>query len=124
MRFWAVDDEIAGHFRRYERDGLRSLLEEAGYSGVKIISYGFPFQNLVRQLRLGVARRQYKEKAAWDKKKQTQESGFLLKRSPLLNLAALAVNKYTIYPFAAFASIFNGLDLGEGYLACATKPGG
>lgn len=121
QKYWSVDDEVVGHYRRYEKEDLRRQLSDCGYASIQIVSYGFPFENLIRLLRVGVAKLQYREKGAWDKKRQSQESGFLLKRNPVLNLVGLIINKYTIYPFALFASIFDGLNLGEGYLATARK---
>jgi len=121
-KFWSKDDEIVGHYRRYEKQGLYDKLAETGFSEISIISYGFPFENLVRLLRITLAKAQYQEKAQWDQKKQSQQSGFIVKRRPLINLLGLVLNKYTIYPLNLFASLFNGMDLAEGYLVSATKP--
>jgi SAM-dependent methyltransferase len=35
-------DEMAGHFRRYDRADLASVLERAGLDEIRIVSYGFP----------------------------------------------------------------------------------
>lgn len=122
QKYWSRDDEIVGHYRRYEKQELRDKLAEAGFSQIQIVSYGFPFENLVRLARIALARLQYKEKGGWDQEKQSQESGFMLKRRPVLSLVALVMNKYTLLPFNLFASLFNSLDLAEGYIASAFKP--
>ena len=31
QKYWAIDDEIAGHYRRYEKKNLFKILLEAGY---------------------------------------------------------------------------------------------
>lgn len=121
MKFWAADDELAGHFRRYEKGLLLELLTEAGFSHAEIVSYGFPFQNLIRLLRVGFARLRRRERSGWDKKRQSQESAFLLKRSRLTDALGLLVNRYTFYPLSLFASLFNHLDWAEGYVATAIK---
>ncbi len=121
MKYWSKDDEIVGHYRRYEKQELHEKLTEAGYSQINIVAYGFPFQNLVRLARISLARLQYKEKANWDQKKQSQQSAFMVKRKPYINLIGLVLNKYTIYPFNVVASLFNGMDLAEGYVVSATK---
>ncbi len=121
QKYWSKDDEIVGHYRRYEKEDLYAKLVEAGYSQIEIASYGFPFQNLVRLGRISLARFQYREKAGWDQRKQSQQSAFMLKSKPYLNIIGLVLNKYTMYPFSLFASLFNGMDLSEGYLACAIK---
>jgi SAM-dependent methyltransferase len=121
MKFWSKDDEIVGHYRRYEKQELHNKLTEAGYSQINIIAYGFPFQNLVRLARISLARLQYKEKATWEKKKQSQQSAFMVKRKPYINLIALILNKYTLYPFNVIASLFNDKDWAEGYVVSAIK---
>ena len=39
---WGSLDEHAGHFRRYERAQMRSLLLESGFERPEVLSYGFP----------------------------------------------------------------------------------
>lgn len=121
QKYWSVDDVIVGHYRRYERKDLYEKLTEAGYSQINIISYGFPFQNLIRLARLMLARFQYREKANWEKKKQSQQSAFMVQRNPYLDILGLVLNKYTIYPFCLFASLFKNVDVAEGYVISATK---
>ena|SRR5215216_3143314 len=122
MKYWSVDDVIVGHYRRYEKQELYQKLTEAGYVQVNIISYGYPFQNLIRLGRIAFAKRQYKEKANWNKKKQSQQSAFMVKRKALIDLFGLILNKYTIYPFALFSTLFNKMDQAEGYVVSAIKP--
>lgn len=50
-RFWGRRDVRAGHVRRYERDELFFKLHNSGFEVVKILSYGYPFFNVVRPLR-------------------------------------------------------------------------
>jgi cyclopropane fatty-acyl-phospholipid synthase-like methyltransferase len=121
QKYWSVDDVIVGHFRRYERHDLQKILREAGYSQIKIIAYGFPFQNLIRLVRIALAKFQYKEKVNWEKEKQSQQSAFMVKRRSYLDWMGLFVNKYTLYPFCVLASLFNNLDLAEGYVVSARK---
>lgn len=35
-------DEAVGHYRRYDREGLRKALATAGFRGAKVVYYGFP----------------------------------------------------------------------------------
>jgi SAM-dependent methyltransferase len=51
-------DVKAGHFRRYERDGLAATLRAAGFEPVAIRTYGFPLGNLLETARDAVAKRQ------------------------------------------------------------------
>jgi len=120
-KFWSFDDEIVGHFRRYEKPEIINKLTLAGFSKIKIFSYGFPFTNLIRFFRVKLAKRQYDEKSKWDRKKQSQLSAFLVNRKSILRLAAIIINKYTLYPLFLISSLFNRLDLAEGYVISAIK---
>jgi SAM-dependent methyltransferase len=44
---YSYQDKIAGHYRRYDVNQLRKLLTENGFSVRKIISLGFPLNNIV-----------------------------------------------------------------------------
>jgi 2-polyprenyl-3-methyl-5-hydroxy-6-metoxy-1,4-benzoquinol methylase len=50
-RLWDAYDLWAGHFRRYQRDGLRRLLEYAGFSVQKIECIAFPLGNILAPIR-------------------------------------------------------------------------
>ena len=121
QKYWSADDIIVGHYRRYERQDLREKLTKTGYSQIKIISYGFPFQNIIRLGRIALAKFQYMEKVNWEKDRQSQQSAFMIKRRYHADWIGLFVNKYTFYPFCVFASLFNKIDLAEGYVVSARK---
>ena len=121
QKYWSTDDIIVGHYRRYEKQDLQKKLTKAGYSQIRIVSYGFPFQNLIRMGRIILAKMQYKEKANWGKKSQSQQSAFMIKRKPYLNLLGIILNKYTFYPLNLVSSLFNKIDFGEGYVVSAEK---
>jgi SAM-dependent methyltransferase len=60
-RFSAAD-QLVGHFRRYEPEGLTALLEKTGFEQVKVREYGMPLgycleagRNLVGRRRLAAA---------------------------------------------------------------------
>ena len=49
-RFSRVDD-MAGHFRRYEKDELASRLRDAGFEPEVFWCYGYPLANLLMRVR-------------------------------------------------------------------------
>jgi SAM-dependent methyltransferase len=51
MSKWSAADEVGGHCRRYEKDGLRELLRECGYSVQVFWSYGFPVTSVTSRVR-------------------------------------------------------------------------
>jgi SAM-dependent methyltransferase len=42
QRLFGPSDTRVGHYRRYDRDDLISLLERSGFDDVRVLSYGFP----------------------------------------------------------------------------------
>ena len=51
MSKWNASDVWVGHFRRYEKDPLRNLITEAGFSVERVESYGFPVGNIIEPVR-------------------------------------------------------------------------
>ena len=117
---WARDDEMAGHFRRYEKSEIADLLSRHGLRLLEVISYGFPFVNLFRIARIMLANRQYAEKSQWSKDERTKDSGSMLK-GPLIASLGLLVNPVTIYPLCLVSSMFNSQDRSDGYLIISEK---
>ena len=64
-RLWNASDVWAGHFRRYTRNGLRQVVESAGFQVEHMECYGFPLSNIIEPVRARVhARRLDEEKVA------------------------------------------------------------
>jgi SAM-dependent methyltransferase len=117
---WARDDEVAGHFRRYEKTEIADLLSSHGLKPLEVISYGFPFVNLFRIVRVMLAKRQYAEKSRLSKDERTKDSGSML-RGPLIASLGFLVNPVTIWPLCLVSSLFNSLDRSDGYLIISKK---
>ncbi len=119
MKLWGTDDVGAGHFRRYEKDTLKQLLHTHNFVVRSLLSYGFPFMNLLKPLRIIAFRLLARRGTSFDEKEvQTKKSGVNIIRVPLMWLIS---NKYFLYPLIQFSRLFNNTDLGEGYLCVAQK---
>ena len=105
-KYWSVHDEGVGHLRRYERKELVDLLQTVGFTNIEVVSYGFPFVNILRFPRILLAKQQKTHNSSLSKKAQTQESG-LSQYRVMPELLGFLCNKYTIAPMAAFSSLFN-----------------
>lgn len=51
MSNWTASDVWAGHFRRYERQNIIALIQQAGFKIDVFESYGFPLANLIAPVR-------------------------------------------------------------------------
>ncbi len=111
-------DTMVGHYRRYERDGLKKLLESSELNVVNFANYGFPFTDIVRYLRRVLA----KDKnglSRKDMKTRTQASGVNPVKPPSF-LYKFDLEIF-ITPFYWFSKLFNSSDLSEGYLVLCEK---
>lgn len=54
---YSASDEFVGHFRRYDREPMRALLEQAGFTGIEIREYGMPLGYLLEGARKVFARK-------------------------------------------------------------------
>jgi len=120
MRYWSIHDEIVGHVRRYEKESVSNLLSKQGFSNIQVISYGYPFINWLRWLRIGLAKWQYKQKRQWNKKIQTQKSG-IIQTSQLVNMLGFVCNQYTVLPLCWLSSKYIHKNWSNGYVIIAEK---
>jgi SAM-dependent methyltransferase len=79
-RFGPVD-EMAGHFRRYDREGMTALLTEAGFSEIEIRRYGYPLGYVLEALKNLVAKRRLAAMANQSIAERTAGSGRFLQPS-------------------------------------------
>ena len=120
MKYWSKHDEIVGHFRRYEKQRIINILSDQGFQNICVVSYGFPFLNILRLLRILLAWFQYDSRVKWSKDRQIQQSGFI-QVNFLTSLLGVICNKHTVYPLNLLSCLFNGRDLSDGYVITAEK---
>lgn len=110
-------DEAVGHYRRYTREQVRSLLEDAGFESISVWSYGWPLGYLLESVRDRLARHQMRTDGSMDAR--TAGSGRSFQPADVLGpgtwLATL--------PFRALQWPFSRTRLGTGLVAAARWPG-
>jgi SAM-dependent methyltransferase len=107
-------DERAGHFRRYEKHQLSSLLSEAGYDSPTLLVYGFPLGNVLEHGRHVVARFR---PGAGTMDERTGRSGRAFQPPPVLGwLTGLATG-----PFRLAQRPFFDSSAGMGLVAVARR---
>lgn len=125
MKYWAYTDEFAGHYRRYEKDSLKKLLEDHGYNVISLISYGFPLINFTSFLRNFVLKNDGIFKYTGDKKELTKQSGMMNTRMQKKKITTFIVkilfNPLFVVLYINMLKIFVPLNLGDGYLCLAKK---
>lgn len=124
---WSASDVWAGHFRRYEREDLRRLLENCGFKVLAIECYGFPLANIVEPLRAWLHKRAMEGDRNAGSSTQSQtyksmrsgterkfEARFYRLQSGFVGSTIVRIN-------FALQSLFIRTELGTGYLALAQK---
>jgi len=106
-------DAAAGHYRRYERDELITLLEDAGFVAIEVRSVGFPAGFLLETVRNLVA-----TPVESSIEERTSASGRQLQ--PTRRSAWLTAS--VAFPFYPIQRAFERTDLGIGYVAWARRP--
>lgn len=124
MKLWNAGDEWAGHFRRYERDGLIRLLEDAGLRVERFECYGFPLANLTEKVSARGYRRTLRQGTndADSRRLNNDRSG--IDRGPLVRLFPFIRSwpgKLAIRLFTALQVPFLDRDWGAAYVLRATK---
>ena len=124
MGRWNIDDEVAGHYRRYERASFIALMQRCGLVDITITGYGFPLVNALRVPRLFLARLEYREMVKLSQKQRTETSSQIT-RGGLWKLLPLIVNPCTFYPLVTLTMFLDplstALDVSDGYVVVARK---
>jgi SAM-dependent methyltransferase len=123
-RRWGAGDEWAGHWRRYDRSDIESLLVSKGLAITHIECYGFPLGNLTEWVGERYYRKALLERTtAVDKEAATSESGvdraYYLKRLKLLDSP---LGRSLVRAANAMQDAASDSSLGVGYLVIARKP--
>jgi len=111
-----ASDELAGHYRRYEKNGIKSKLEEVGFRVLKLYNYGFPIANIAAPIRNYLMIKDHS--SGKYEKMNTIQSG--TDRNSQKKFAFL-INSFTMAPFLFLQKFFFDKDWGDGYIALAKK---
>lgn len=124
QRRWNPTDEWAGHFRRYESDGLVALLGRAGLEVREVECYGFPLANVLTAIRARTWQRgRASAEDAAVRAEGTAASGVERKHeSRLFPIQASMPGRLAMRAFCRIQRAFARSELGNGLLALAHKP--
>lgn len=129
MKCWTESDEAVGHYRRYERGHLRTLLAKCGYVVELFWSYGFPLTTMTRHLRPWLYRSRSKLICAKSKHDRTLrsslESTLTVSQSDGWTRCMILLVDGIAYGFHLAQLLFRTRDLGDGYIVVcrAVEPG-
>jgi SAM-dependent methyltransferase len=119
---FGTSDEMMGHFRRYEKEEVQQLFDQAGYQDIVVLNYGFPLLNLSLKTinALYALNNRSKEKLTdLTLDERTRMSG--ISNPDIVRRFAFLFDDFTIMPFAFLQKFFFKKDWGVAYVAYATK---
>ena len=99
--YWGIEDEIAGHFRRYTHESLRRAVESRGLSVRHLAGLNYPISNLLFPISERLVRRAERNKAALSLHERTKLSGNRNVRfkTTFPRFLRIALNDTVMYPF-------------------------
>ncbi len=100
-RHWGIEDEIAGHHRRYTIDSLSDTASTNGWRVTHIAGLAYPLANLTLKLSNALVRRGEQDRAALSLQERTERSGdrSVAWKTDFPSWVGALVNRRTLRPF-------------------------
>lgn len=100
---WGIEDEVAGHVRRYTRETLREAVEAAGFSVAHLAGLTYPVSNFLLRLSNRQVRRWEADRVALPLEQRTRLSGRreVPWKTSFPFIASVALNETALLPLHA-----------------------
>ena len=111
-RHWGIEDDIAGHCRRYTRQEVVQLARDNQWELQHMAGLTFPVSNLLLPVSNFLVRRGESQKLALSALERTKLSGRrqVKYKTHFPSMLGLLLNKYTLYPFHLLQKLFARSD--------------
>src|SRR5262249_35823696 len=111
-RHWGIEDEIAGHRRRYTHASLRDRLEELDFRVDHLAGLTFPVSNVLLPISNALVRRAEGHKRRLSEETRTRQSGTrsVPFKTNFPRASAVILNERALYPLHALQKRFRSSD--------------
>lgn len=111
-RDWGIEDDIAGHCRRYTRDEVRKLADAHGWRLQHVAGLTFPVSNLLLPVSNFLVNRSERNKLALSAQDRTVQSGrrSVKYKTHFPPVLALLLNRFTLFPLHLLQKMFSGSE--------------
>jgi phospholipid N-methyltransferase len=108
MKYWGIEDEIAGHFKRYSFNCFKIIAKEHNYRIVDCCGLTFPLSNVIFPFSNFLIKRAESKKLNMTKQEQTilSSNRKVLFKSDFPMFFYLLLNEFTLFPFHILQRIF------------------
>jgi SAM-dependent methyltransferase len=111
-RHWGIEDEIAGHLRRYTRQGLRSRLEQLGWRVDHLAGLTYPLSNMLLPISNRLVQRAERDRLELSPMERTVRSGHRCVggKTAFPKPFSLVLNPVTMYPMHMLQKAFRNSE--------------
>lgn len=109
---WGIEDEIAGHYRRYTRTRLFDLFSHSGWTRSHIAGLTFPLSNALLPISNFLVRRAESNRLGFSELEKTKFSGRrnVSFKTHFPSILGLFLNPYVLYPLHLLQKFFRESD--------------
>lgn len=110
--YWGIEDEIAGHCRRYTRSELQSKLVNAGYKISKIAGLTYPLSNWLYPISEFLVKKSEYNLIRKNREEKTKLSGLrnVKFKTNFPSCMKVILNDLTMYPFHILQKLYSDSD--------------
>lgn len=100
-KYWSIEDDTAGHLRRYDAEMIRQLASEYNLKLKHLKGLTFPVSNILLPLSNYIIKKNESDRLSLDQKQRTIHSGNrgLKFKTTFPNVFKLILNPIVLYPF-------------------------
>jgi SAM-dependent methyltransferase len=97
---WGIEDEVAGHYRRYTSETMRMMLRDVGWEPTHIAGLTFPVSNLLLPVSNALVARTESHKCSASMAQRTRASGHrtVPLKTAFPRMLGLVLNELVLYP--------------------------
>ena len=109
---WGIEDDIAGHCRRYTRDKIRSLMANTDWTTGHLVGLTFPVSNFLLPISNFLVNRSEKSKLSLTTIERTKQSGRrnVKFKTHFPSLLGMILNRRVLWPLHLLQKIFKNSD--------------
>jgi SAM-dependent methyltransferase len=111
-RHWGIEDEIAGHERRYTRLAMRARLEQLGFRVDHLAGLTYPLSNVLLPISNRLVARAERDRLALPPMERTMHSGHrnVTGKTAFPKLLGLVLNPVVLYPLHVTQKAFKNAE--------------
>ncbi len=123
LKHWGIEDEIAGHYRRYSKEAALEAFSKEGMELTHSAGLTFPVSNILYPISNFIVRRSEAKKLSLSMLERTKQSGIrgITMKTTFPRYLGLLLNERVLYPLHLIQKLFSKSERAM-VLYCETRP--